>query len=457
MIILAIETSCDETAIAVVDFAEANIDAKDGNATTPAATAAGTNLRILSHAIITQSVHSAYGGVFPILAKREHANNLPVLLGKALAEAFPQTYDAGTILAVVQKKEEAPSVVSDTSLGPIKEALAREPGLFEASLGIWHGDIKAPPIDAIVVTEGPGLEPALWVGVNFARALGMTWCLPVVPAHHMEGHILASLLEKTPAAADQSSRSDQSAQGAHAETLHLNTALPLPAIALLVSGGHTELVHIKSWRSYEVIGRTRDDAAGECFDKVARILGLPYPGGPEVSRRAARSRALPTEQRAALSTTIFATLAGHALPRPMLHSADFDFSFSGLKTSVLYLVRALSPHGAPLDEVTIDEICRETEDAIVDVLIAKTRSALESYGARSLIIGGGVIANALLRQRAAALVAELGTVRLSTPAISLSTDNAVMIALAGHVALKENATTAVREPEVRGTISIGQK
>ena len=264
--------------------------------------------------------------------------------------------------------------------------------------------LQTPPIDIISVTYGPGLEPALWVGINCARALSLAWNVPIVPSNHMEGHILISLLgqEKEKNASVPATR----------YTLHTPT---YPALALLISGGHTELVHMEKEKSYSIVGQTLDDAVGECFDKIARTLSLPYPGGPEISRLAdiARTNNIHSPEK---------------LPRPMLHSGNLDFSFSGLKTAVLYLTQKIGT----LTEEIKQGIAREAEEAITDVIIAKTRKAIETYGSETLIIGGGVIANTHLREALTALAREKN-ITLHIPLISHSTDNALMTALAGYM------------------------
>lgn len=259
--------------------------------------------------------------------------------------------------------------------------------------------IEKPAIDLISVTAGPGLEPALWVGINFALALGELWNIPVMPANHMEGHILSPLF-----------RSMQK--------------IAFPAIALLISGGHTELVLVKSWTDYRVIGQTRDDAVGEAFDKVARLLSLPYPGGPQISKLAAEARA--ANVRTAAETAH--TTPRFTLPRPMIKSDDYDFSFSGIKTSVLYTLKKLPK----ITDEDKKEMALEFENAVTEVLVAKTKKALDSEEIKTLIIGGGVIANTFIREAFKKLVTEFPGTQLLIPDLDLSTDNAVMIAIAGY-------------------------
>jgi N6-L-threonylcarbamoyladenine synthase len=275
-------------------------------------------------------------------------------------------------------------------------------------------------IDAIAVTQGPGLEPALWVGISFAKDLAEKWSasrrIPLIPVNHMEGHILSVLLPSF------------SKEG------WPKAGVVFPAIALLISGGHTQLVKVDSWGSYEVIGGTVDDAVGEAFDKVARILGLPYPGGPEISTKAKVSRS----KRAESSFTF---------PRPMLHSKDLNFSFSGLKTSVLYTVQKLSS----LDLDTIEDIAHGFEDAVTEVLIKKTLKAIEEIGAETLIIGGGVISNTHIREAFEKMCAkEQISLHLSLPAHA--TDNAVMIASAGYITHLSRGVASSKDFRAQGNL-----
>lgn len=351
MIILSIETSCDETALSILD-------------------ARGTLLRprftLLGNALYSQAkLHAEYGGVFPTLAKREHIRNLPILLDKVLAE---------------------------TNLSPAK-------------------------IDAIAVTYGPGLEPALWTGITFAERLGKEWNVPVVPVNHMEGHVVSPLLNKTK-----------------------NLSFHYPILALLISGGHTELVVSKKPLSYSVIGKTRDDALGECYDKAARMMGLPYPGGPEIYKLAqkARDRGYHGVQ--------------WKLPRPMIYTKDFDFSFSGLKTAVLYAIR---DHGT-LTAQDKENLAKEFEDAVTDVIVAKTRKAIMQYKPRTLVVGGGVIANTFIRTAFANLSKEFTDLAFSIPERELATDNAVMIAMAGYLNIlkKPSILKSKKKIKASGNISL---
>ena len=384
MIILGIETSCDETAVCVVKAT--------GGLESP-------SFSVLGNGLFSQvALHAQYGGVYPNLAKREHGKNLPPLLQKCLQEA--NLWQSNTS----DRNEEKSSISADTWV-KIKEILAKEHGVFEVfKASLEH--VERPDINLITVTAGPGLEPALWVGISFAQALGLLWNIPVLPTNHMEGHIASVLLGKPEEFKIQNSKFKNDAN-----------AVQFPALALLISGGHTELVEIQNWGQYKKIGQTRDDAVGEAFDKVARMLSLPYPGGPEISKRAhiAREKNLPR---------VF------TLPRPMIHSHDFDFSFSGLKTSVLY---TLKEHGAITEDEAAD-MCREFENAVTEVLISKTSKALEEQGAHTLIIAGGVVANTHIRESFTRMIEEkFPNVTLHIPTKDMSTDNALMIACAGYI------------------------
>ncbi|MDP2735550.1 MAG: tRNA (adenosine(37)-N6)-threonylcarbamoyltransferase complex transferase subunit TsaD [bacterium] len=327
MRILGIETSCDDTGIAIVE----------GKGKP------WPRFRILSNVVASQvKLHRKYGGVYPSLAKREHIVNLPVVFAQALREAKLQE--------------------------------------------------KSPKIDAVAVTYGPGLSPCLWTGINFAKDLAKSWNVPLLATDHMEGHLLAGLFGKS-------------------------TAKPsFPAVVLLVSGGHTQLLLMEGIGKYELLGETRDDAAGEAFDKTARILGLPYPGGPEIAKKAALAK----------------EPLGISLPRPMLHTKDFDFSFSGLKTAVLY------DHKKRTKKVResasyVQGMAKEIQQAIVDVLLAKTLRAAGRFTAKSIILGGGVSSNEELRKQLQERMREENLkARLFLPPKELAVDNGVMPALAGY-------------------------
>jgi N6-L-threonylcarbamoyladenine synthase len=318
MRILALESSCDESAVAVYD------DAKG----------------LLAHEIYSQiDLHRVYGGVVPELASRDHVRRLLPLLRTALADA-----------------ETAPD-----------------------------------QIDGVAYTAGPGLIGALLTGAALGRSLAYAWNVPAIAVHHLEGHLLAPLLEEDPP--------------------------PFPHVALLVSGGHTMLIDVAARGNYTVLGETRDDAAGEAFDKSAKLLGLPYPGGPELARLANTGNAKRFD-----------------FPRPMLDRAGLEFSFSGLKTAVSLAVKECAAAGA-LDAATRADIAAGVQQAIVDTLLAKTLRALDQTGYGALVVAGGVGANRSLRERMAEAVERQG-VQVFYPRIEFCTDNAAMIAVAGMARLK---------------------
>lgn len=363
MKILSIETSCDETAISI-------IEAK-GEISSP-------SFEVLSDEIISQvNLHQEFGGVYPSLAKREHAKNLPIILEKILKDA--DFFISGK---------------TEISKDEILKILEREPEMAE---NLWKiiSCIEKPEIEYIAVTAGPGLEPALWVGITFAKALAHAWKIPLIPVNHMEGHILSFLLQDK-------------------ENTISQKQVEFPALSLLISGGHTELILVKDWTKYEKIGQTVDDAVGEAFDKVARILGLPYPGGPEISKLAELGKENEKIK----------------LPRPMIKTNDFNFSFSGLKTAVLYLVRDLGE----ISEQDRKDIALEFEKAVGDVFVHKIKKAIKKYGVKELIIGGGVSANKYLRER---LTNDLD-VEVLLPSKKLSTDNSIMIGIAGYFKIISN-------------------
>lgn len=313
LLVLGIETSCDETGVALYDSGRG----------------------LLSHALYSQTeMHSEYGGVVPELASRDHIRRVLPLIGQTLASA-------GT-------------------------------------------DLKN--LDAIAYTQGPGLAGALLVGASIAAALGFALDIPAVGIHHLEGHLLSPLLS-TPAPA-------------------------FPFIALLVSGGHTQLMEVAGLGQYKLLGETLDDAAGEAFDKTAKLLGLGYPGGPALSRLA--------------EEYLHSGKPRHfKLPRPMLHSTDLDFSFSGLKTAVSTLVQK--------NEITDQlrgAIALAFQEAVVDVLTEKSLAALSKTGHTQLVVAGGVGANRQLRQNVGRRAEELGA-SVFFPELEFCTDNGAMIAFAG--------------------------
>ena len=345
MKILAIETSCDETGLALIE--------NDNKG----------RINVLANLVSSQvETHRPFGGVVPNLAKREHQKNLPLLLDR-----------------------------------------------ITVSLRSYAHGIEN--IDLIAVTQGPGLAPCLWAGINFAQELAQKLNKPLVGVNHLKGHIYIALSEQV---------NSKSEARNPKQILDNKFQIPnpdrFPVLSLIVSGGHTQLVFSKKLGHYQIIGETLDDAAGEAFDKVARILGLKYPGGPEVSKLAARGD--PTRFN---------------LPRPMMNSKDFNFSFSGLKTAVLYLVKGLYPQGKPLrlNKKNTADLCASFEQAVVDVLVSKTVRAAKEYNPKTIILGGGVAANKKLRaQLERSVTDQLKTIKLIMSPIALTGDNALAIALA---------------------------
>ena len=306
MKILSIETSCDETAISAIQIERNNNK---------------VGFAVLGDALFSQAkLHAEYGGVVPSLARREHNKNLPVLLKSVLK-------DAGWY------KREGERLDEDVK-NNIKEMLSRQSGLYENTIELLDG-VETPPINVIAVTEGPGLSPALWTGVLFAKTLAYIWDIPIIPVNHMEGHIVASL--------------------ADGNKLHLPS---FPLLALLVSGGHTEMVLMDGWGSFKKVGETRDDAVGEVFDKVGRLLSLEYPAGPQIGMLAKKGRESGRPDR-------------FSFPRPMSKDPSLDFSFSGLKTAVRYTVKDLKT----LTEEDREDIARSFEDAVTESLLIKLKKS----------------------------------------------------------------------------------
>jgi N6-L-threonylcarbamoyladenine synthase len=383
--ILAIETSCDETGIALLETTQ-----KSG----------GLHATVIANELTSQaSDHEKYGGVFPTLAKRLHGQNFPPLFSRICEQSKTSTH---TVTASDKKQ--------------IKHWLKRHDGLPEALFKQCEDSV--PAVDLITVTTGPGLSPALWVGTNIARSLALITNTPVLPVNHMAGHLISAL------APDNYDDEFIVANPQH------------PAIALLVSGGHTELIKETADGTQTKIGQTRDDAAGEAFDKVGRLLGLEYPAGPQVSQLAHQARENQPNQNKKES--------GISLPRPMIDSDGLDFSFAGLKSAAVRLLDKFKP----LSDEQRCVFARELEDAIVDVLIAKTAQAINEYDAHSLLAGGGVIANEQLRQRLK-IAANKHDCQLHLSPLSLATDNAVMIGLTGAKDLYENDPTTYQKDALK--------
>ena len=433
MKILAIETSCDETAIAIIDGTEDMHNPR---------------FSVLSNVVLSQvALHAQYGGVFPSLAKREHARNLVPLLKEALEQGLGISNPPAGGQSPISKQ------IPNTKYQILNTILGHEPELLD-QFNAFIPTIEAPDIDLIAVTNGPGLEPALWVGVNFAKALSLAWRKPVMPINHMEGHFFSALLKK----------------GGGKEFSISNFQFPI--LALLISGGHTELVLSKDWFTYEIVGQTRDDAVGEAFDKVARMLDLPYPGGPQIARLAqfARNNAeqTPVVEQGSLrgtaqksaekiqrtSASSLRKSAGELrLPRPMMHSGDFNFSFSGLKTAVLYALKKI--------ETLTPEIKRAVayafEEAVTEVLVKKTIAAAEEYGVQTIIVGGGVSANTHIRKSLEIATKEtLPETKLLISPLNLTGDNALMIATAGYLRhLHKLPTIDIKALVANGNMRLG--
>ena len=253
------------------------------------------------------------------------------------------------------------------------------------------------------MTYGPGLEPALWSGITFAKKLAKKWNIPLIPVNHMEGHIVSVFGKHEGKFTVPLPSAKNSKQ----------TKIDLPILSLLVSGGHTELVLSKKWMQYKIIGETLDDAVGEAYDKVARMLGLKYPGGPKISKLAEKARVLQD--------------LGFTFPRPILHSKNFDFSFSGLKTSILYLIKKIGN----LDKKTKSQIALGFENAAIECLVYKTVKAIEKYKAKTVIVAGGVACNEHLRREMKNNIDK--NTKLLFPEKNLTMDNSIMIGIAGYL------------------------
>lgn len=391
MKILAIETSCDETSVAIVDFS---------------GTRANPKLQVLSHLVSSQiEFHTKFGGVVPNLAKREHERNVVPLLQKALKESRIKNQESSK--RNIFSSRDSLFIILDSLFDHEPELLIE----FKEKII----SLPIPAIDTIAVTNGPGLAPALWVGINFARALALLWDKPLIPMNHMKGHLYSAFIE------------DRVQKKKHMSFAQIR----FPVLALLVSGGHTELVLMKKFGHYRIIGETLDDAAGEAFDKVARMLELGYPGGPAIAAAAKTQN----EKRKTKNVDI-------RLPRPMLNSKDYNFSFSGLKTAVLYLLRNINNKKRILSLRPL--IAKEFQESVVDVLVQKTLRAAKEYRVKTIAIGGGVSANTLLRQRLSHDIKKnMPRVRLFLPHVSVTGDNALMIALAAFIDGKKKAPKRV--------------
>jgi len=371
MKILAVETSCDDTCIAI---------AKGGKTF--------LNFKILSSIVSSQvKIHQKFGGVYPSLARREHEKNLPFVLKESLKKCGL----LATKKNAIPKKE----------IVLYEKIFAKEQNLLKGFLN-FVGQYKKPRIDLLAVTVGPGLEPCLWTGVNFAKALSLWLGVKIVPVNHIEAHIFSNFL---------------SSDARRLAVKQKNVLFP--SIALIVSGGHTQLILVKELGKYKILGETRDDAAGEAFDKIARILGLPYPGGPAI-------------EEIAKQLSMINDKLSIKLPRPMIFSKDYDFSFSGLKTAVLYDYKK-RPKKIRESKGYIVQMAREAQEAIVEVLVKKTIRAAKEFKAKSIILGGGVSANERLRTLFKEKINKMAAKPLLLfPEKYLATDNAQMVALCGY-------------------------
>ncbi len=313
MIVLGVETSCDETSVSIV---------RDGN-------------EVLANVVLSQiNIHKAYGGVVPEIASREHVKGITYVFEKALEDA----------------------------------------------------KIKYEDIDLISVTKGPGLIGSLLIGVNAAKTISLNYNIPIVGVHHIIGHIYAN---------------------------YIDNGMDFPLLALVVSGGHTELILMKEHFDFNKLGETQDDAVGEAYDKVARVLGLPYPGGPIVDKMASKGK----------DTLSF--------PRPMIDSGDYNFSFSGLKSHVINTHHNMKQRN---EQVNVENFCASFQEAVTDVLVSKTVSAKSEFKVKQIIVAGGVAANSGLRKK---LTDTITDIPVFFPKIEYCTDNAAMIAVAGYFQYKK--------------------
>ena len=405
MKLIAIETSCDETAIAIMDFENSQKEEIKFN--------------VLSNHILSQiNIHREFGGVFPMLAKREHAKNIVRIFTECIKEA-----------GVYNENKELKDKFNLEKIEEVRVLLEREPEMFSELMKLVTM-IEKPNIDAIAVTKGPGLAPALWVGINFAKAISIIWDIKVYPINHMEGHIVSALVSPV----------DIENKSSYGEFIIKNFSSP--ALALLISGGHTEIISFDELYDYKKIGHTVDDAIGEAFDKVARSLDLPYPGGPEISKLAEVARAEGLKISPA-----------DKLPRPMISSHDLKFSFSGLKTAVIFKINKLRELKTSEEDIK-KIISLDFENACVDILTKKVRDAIENTNAKSLFIGGGVIANTYIRKSFTEFAIK-ESVDLYIPEKFLTGDNAFMIGGAAiiHI-LNEDKETHISEIKADSNFSV---
>ena len=373
MRILGIETSCDETSISILEFNQ-------------------NQCKILVNLIYSQiAIHQPYGGVVPNLAKREHQKKLVPLFKLALKQT--NLLKNKKINGISKNKEKE-----------LNEILIKDEILRKKILEFLKKYSK-PKIDLIAVTKGPGLAPALWSGVNFARAISFYWDIPIVGINHLEGHLFSAFLPK---------KIEQK------EKIDISSDL-FPAIGLIISGGHTQILLVNGIGKYRLIGETRDDAAGECFDKTARLLRLDYPGGSAIAKEALKSKKM---VKSAIEIK---------LPRPMINQKNYDFSFSGLKTAVFYLVEHLKKQNISLKEIR-PYLANEIQNSINEVLVAKTLRAAKNFKVKNVILGGGVVANEVLLNLFEKEIHEkLPKIGFIVPEKKYTGDNASMIALVAGI------------------------
>jgi len=410
MKILAIETSCDDTGVAIIEIKGQK----------------PPRFNVLSNIVSSQTeVHRKWGGVFPALAKREHQKNLVPTLKEALKKA--EILKISNFQFPISNKNPE-SKIPSSKFQVLGSILKREPELLEKTVQ-FLGDYQKPKVNLIAVTIGPGLEPCLWQGVNFAKALSFYWNLPIIPVNHIEAHIFINFLN---------------------EIKNWKLKIKnLPAICLVVSGGHTQIILMKKIGKYEILGETRDDAAGECFDKAAKILDIGYPGGPAIAELA-----LQWKSQIPMTNDQANSKFGVSLPRPMMNSKDYDFSFSGLKTAVLYNFKS-QPDSAKKDKNYLMEMSAEIQQAIIDVLIKKTIKAAKDYHVKIIILGGGVSANQELRKQFEQKIQKENlNFNFQIPSQELCSDNGAMAGIAGYYGWTRGKVKNWKQIEVDANLRI---
>lgn len=367
MKVIGIETSCDETAVAVIEIKNDQIV-------------------VLSNIISSQiEIHAEYGGVVPNLAAREHVKNIEHVFKTALKES---------------------RLIHDT-----------------------RSTIYDLPVDLIAVTRGPGLGPALLVGLSFARTIAWKYKKPLVGVNHLEGHIYSNWL--SPVVKNSKSQISNPKQISNSKIQKPEKNI-FPILNLIISGGHTELVLMKDYGKYRLVGETLDDAVGEAFDKVARLLNLGYPGGPAISKQAEKYRLQIINPKYRKKSKIKNPEPDIQFPKPMEKSGDYNFSYSGLKTSVLYKLRDLKNAGIKISERIRNQIAYEFQKSAIDILIKKAVKAAEEYRVKSVFVSGGVSANKYLRENLQKEVLNI-SLNYNQPELEYTGDNAAMIALAGYL------------------------